>query len=74
MKNSPGTEEELGAVIRKSVFETGGLSVERFRKTLDERFRDYADRWDFSRGFPEKGRGIDNPWKSGGRDHREMLV
>lgn len=65
MKEFSGTGEELGSVIRRSFFETGGLSVERFRALLDTRYEEYAGRWDFDRDGPEGGRGVENPWKSG---------
>ena len=57
------TKEELGAVIRSAVMETGGVSIERLFETLEARYREYFDRWDERAGGPEGGRGIDRPWK-----------
>lgn len=65
LKASRETSDALGAVIRKSLFETGGLSVDRFTRLLDERWNACTNRWDFFRREPEGNRGIDNPWKSG---------
>ncbi len=69
LRSAPETGEEVGSMIRKSLFETGGLSVDRFRRLLEDRLNEYAARWDFDRERPErdkgKERGIDNPWKSG---------
>lgn len=65
LQDSPETEEELGGVIRKSLFETAGLSVERFRKLLEERYNEYFSRWDIDGNRPEGSRGIENPWVKG---------
>ena len=57
------TREELGAVVRSAIMETGGISIERLFATLSRRHREYFDRWDERTGGPEGGRGIDRPWK-----------
>ncbi|MFP4644011.1 MAG: AAA family ATPase [Spirochaetales bacterium] len=57
------TKEELGAVVRSAIMETGGISIERLLATLSRRHREYFDRWDERAGGPEGGRGIDRPWK-----------
>ncbi len=59
------TKEELGAVIRSAVMETGGISLERLFETLSTRYEEYFGRWDERTGGPESGRGIDRPWKQG---------
>jgi len=41
------------------------VSVSRFSDRIQEQYKDYFARWDIKRNHPEKGRGIDNPYKSG---------
>ena len=41
------------------------MSVSRFSDRIQEQYKDYFARWDIKRNHPEKGRGIDNPYKSG---------
>jgi len=55
--------DELAAVLRKAVQETGGVSVDRFRRSLEKGLKDAFDNWDVDRGAPAKGRGLDNRWK-----------
>lgn len=65
MKDTQQVRTELGSVLRKSVMETGGVSVDRFRKLLEEKYEAYFKRWDRSQQYPENGRGINNPFKTG---------
>jgi len=56
---------DLGAILRSSVMETDGVSVEKFRLRLDREHEDYFQHWDMEKGAPENGRGINNPFKKG---------
>ena len=57
--------KELGNLLRRNLMETGGVSVDRFRELLDQKYEDYFKKWDRDQDYPEKGRGINNPYKVG---------
>ncbi|MEQ9617732.1 MAG: AAA family ATPase [Deltaproteobacteria bacterium] len=65
MKQEEQVRNELGAVLRKSVMETGGISVDRFRKIVDDKFENYFKKWNRGQQYPENNRGIQNPYKVG---------
>lgn len=54
----------LGDIIRKSILETDGVSIDRFMQKIDKLFKEYFGRWDVEKNLPENGRGIENPWKN----------
>lgn len=56
---------DLGAILRSSIMETDGVSVEKLRLRLDREYEDYFQHWDIEKGAPENGRGINNPYKKG---------
>jgi exonuclease SbcC len=58
----PETLQSLGDVLRKSVFETDGVSVDRFKERIDHVYDEYFSHWDAEANLPEKGRGIQNPY------------
>lgn len=58
----PETIQGLGDIFRKTVFETDGVSIEQFKQKLTLSYRDYFSHWDRVAQYPEKGRGIENPW------------
>jgi exonuclease SbcC len=54
---------DLGAILRSSVMETDGLSVEKLKLRLDREYKDYFQHWDMEKEVPENGRGINHPYK-----------
>ncbi len=52
---------ELGDILRRSVMQTGGVSIDRFRTLLEERHAELFRNWDSSVNRPAAGREIDNP-------------
>jgi exonuclease SbcC len=54
---------DLADILRRAVLETGGVSVDRFLSLLKERTQALLSRWDSAQNGPEKGHGIENPWK-----------
>jgi len=56
---------DLGAILRSSIMETDGVSVEKLRLRLDREYEDYFQHWDIEKGAPENGRGINFPYKKG---------
>lgn len=65
MAESDGVRKELGDLLRQNLMETGGVSVDRFRELLDQKYEDYFKRWDREQNYPEKNRGIKNPYQVG---------
>jgi exonuclease SbcC len=65
--NSSGTEAaDLAQLLRKAAFDTDGVSIERLECKIQENLTAVSSRWDIVADSPEKGRGIENPWKSQG--------
>jgi len=56
---------DLGAILRSSIMETDGVSVEKLRLRLDREYEEYFQHWDIEKGVPKNGRGINNPFKKG---------
>jgi len=56
---------DLGAILRSSIMETDGVSVEKLRSRLDREYEDYFQHWDIEKEAPENGRGINNPYTKG---------
>lgn len=65
MEKEQEVRNELGTALRKTVMETAGVSIDRFRKILDERYDSYFKKWDRDQKYPENNKGIQNPYKSG---------
>ncbi|MEX2409783.1 MAG: AAA family ATPase [Candidatus Paceibacterota bacterium] len=65
MTEEDDVRKELGNLLRRNLMETGGVSVDRFRDLLEQKYEDYFKRWDRDQDYPEKGRGINNPFKVG---------
>ena len=54
---------DLGAILRSSIMETDGVSVDKLRLRLDREYKDYFQHWDMEKEEPENGRGINHPYK-----------
>lgn len=57
--------QDLASVLRKAVFETDGVSVERLGQSIENMLNDYFSRWDRQSRRPEGNRGIEYPWEKG---------
>jgi exonuclease SbcC len=60
-------KQDIGAVLRKSVMETGGISVDKFRECVNEKHKEFFEHWDRTTNRPEKDsqgrdRGVDHKW------------
>ncbi len=58
-----GAVSDLAGLLRRTVLETGGVSVDEFRALLGTRVRESFQHWDDRLSGPEAGRGIEKPWK-----------
>jgi len=57
---------DLAQLLRKSAFDTDGVSIEQLESKIQKSLAAVSSRWDIVADSPEKGRGIENPWKSQG--------
>jgi len=62
LKDDRDTLESLGDLLRKAVMEMDGVSVDAFRNRVEDAYKAYLGRWDLKANYPEKGRGIEDPW------------
>lgn len=65
MKQEGRVRKELGVILRRNLMETGGVSVDRFRELLNQKYEHYFKRWNRQQQYPENNRGIKNPYKVG---------
>lgn len=65
MTSDHKTIYEIGDLLRKSVMELDGVSLDALEKKIDEEIEDMFKRWDIDRQSPENNRGINNPYKKG---------
>ena len=54
---------DLGSILRSSIMETDGVSVDKLKERLDREYETYFQHWDIENEEPENGRGINNPYK-----------
>lgn len=63
------TDEEtghaLGDILHKAVMVLDGISLERLKKRIDEEYTSLQGHWDIEQQRPEKGRGWEDPWRTG---------
>ena len=59
------TSESIGDLLRKTVMEMDGVSVDAFRAKIEDLFKHYFGRWNIDANYPEGNRGIENPWAKG---------
>ncbi|SMO93361.1 AAA family ATPase [Fodinibius sediminis] len=65
LKQKGEVRKELGNILRKNLMETGGVSLDRFKELLKQKYKDYFKRWNRQQQYPENNRGIKNPYKVG---------
>jgi DNA repair protein SbcC/Rad50 len=58
-----GALTDLADLLRKTVLDTGGVSVDRFLALLKQRIAGAFSHWDEAARGPEKGRGMERPWQ-----------
>jgi DNA repair protein SbcC/Rad50 len=59
------TLESLGDLLRKTVMEMDGVSVDAFRAKIEGSCNSFFSRWNISANYPEGNRGIEDPWQKG---------
>jgi len=59
------TSQELGDILHQAVMVLDGISLEKLKKRIDEEIASLQGHWDVEHNRPEKGRGWEDPWRSG---------
>ena len=57
--------KELSDLLRQTLMELDGVSIDVIKKNLDLELDDLYKRWDIEKNYPENNRGINNPYKVG---------
>ena len=65
MTSDEKTVYEIGDLLRKSVMELDGVSLDELEKKIDEDIENMFKRWDIEKEYPENNKGINNPYKKG---------
>jgi len=58
----PGSIDDLNAVMRRAVFETDGVSLEKLGLSIQARWNKIFSHWDRDLTRPEGNRGLERPW------------
>ena len=60
--NGRDVRSDLGNLLRSSIMETDGISIDKLKEKLELEYKDYFNHWDIERAEPENRRGINNPY------------
>jgi len=62
--DNSGTDvrSDLGSILRSSIMETDGISIDKLKEKLEWEYKDYFNHWDIEKKEPENRRGINNPY------------
>ncbi|MFC1866543.1 AAA family ATPase [Thermodesulfobacteriota bacterium] len=63
VRKNTETLETLGDVLRKTVMEMDGISVDAFKSNVESLYNIYFSKWDIEAEYPMNNRGIENPYK-----------
>jgi len=63
LKNDSDTRYSLKDIIRKTVLETDGVSVDDLKDRIEKMHKEHFSHWDCQLNYPEKNRSINDPWK-----------
>lgn len=60
------TTGTLGSILRRTIMELDGISIEKLKKKIDDEINFLLWRWDMDRNYPENNRGVSNPYQNCG--------
>ena len=64
LEDDDHTLATLGDILRKSIMEMDGVSVDILKSEIEDRYENYFSRWDRDAQYPENNKGIQNPYKT----------
>lgn len=56
---------EINSLLRKTIMELDGISLEQLEQRIGSELEDLTKRWNLEINYPENNRGINNPYKTG---------
>ncbi|MTI71743.1 MAG: hypothetical protein FH751_15960 [Firmicutes bacterium] len=59
------TKENISSILRKTVMELDGISVDKLKSSIEKKLDELLKRWDYVNKCPENNRDIHNPYKVG---------
>ncbi len=59
------TTQNISSILRRTVMELDGLSIEKLRDRIEDEIETLLKRWDYENSRPENNRDIHNPYKKG---------
>lgn len=65
LQNQRDALHSLGDLLRLTLDDSAGVSVARLKEKLARQIEEIFEHWDRAANLPEKGKGIDDPWKKG---------
>ena len=65
LRKDTETMQSFGDLLRAVVMEMDGVSVDALKVAVEEKFKHYTNQWNFDAEFPEKNRGVNNPYLKG---------
>jgi len=60
--NLTEVKDDLINILSSAVFETGGISIQKFRELINKKESEYFNSWDRNSKKPKGNRDIENPW------------
>lgn len=63
--NNNELTNEINSILRKTMMELDGVSIETLQKQIEEELEKLYKRWDMEKNSPVNNRGINNPYKIG---------
>lgn len=63
--NNNEVTNEITNLLRKTMMELDGISIDNLQKQIEDEIEILYKRWDMEKNYPEKNRGINNPYKVG---------
>lgn len=60
--NGKNIRSDLGNILRSSIMETDGISIDKLKVKLALEYKNYFSHWDIEKKEPENRRGINNPY------------
>jgi DNA repair protein SbcC/Rad50 len=64
LSDNQDTVFSLGDIIQKTMYETDGVSVDKFKAEINSLYQKYFDHWDRETMRPQNGREVENPYKT----------
>lgn len=58
-------KNDISGILRRAIMELDGISVDVIKSNIEEEKEKLYKKWDIEKNYPEKNRGINDPYKNG---------